>query len=135
MLGQTTGECLKKILIIDDDSELLCTLRDILVSEGYLVEIASDGREGLKKQISKPYDLIITDIVMPEEDGLEVIMEVKSAYPGTKLIAISGGGYFTSRDYLLMAKELGASLVLCKPFDSSSFLMGVRRVINSNDTD
>ncbi|HRS47572.1 MAG TPA: response regulator [Tenuifilaceae bacterium] len=134
MYEQTIGCFFKSILIIDDDHELLCSLRDLLVSEGYTVDTASNGREGMEKQMAKPFDLIITDIVMPEEDGLEVIMEVRSANPDTKVIAISGGGYFPSRDYLLMAKELGANLVLCKPFDSISFLSSVKRILNSIET-
>ncbi len=118
-----------RILIVEDDHELAFSLREILVEEGYEVDVASDGREGIRLQGLSPYDLIITDIVMPEEDGLEVIMWVKATYPNTLLMAISGGGYFDSRDYLLMAKELGASLVLCKPFEINSLLAGIKRLL------
>ncbi len=119
----------RRLLIIDDDQDLAQSLHDILTEEGYLVDMAGDGREGLKLQAYQPYDLIITDIVMPEEDGLEVIMWVKATNPETRIIAISGGGYFDSRDYLLMAKELGASLVLCKPFDVNSLKAGIKRLL------
>jgi DNA-binding response OmpR family regulator len=130
MFDTTNMNIQKRILIIDDDRELVQTIREFLLDEGFTVEIACNGRDGIRLQNSSPFDLIITDIVMPEEDGLEVIMWVKKTYPNTKLIAISGGGYFDSRDYLLMAKELGASIVLCKPFEIKSLTSGVKRLLN-----
>ena len=120
-----------RILIIDDDPSIGISIKDLLSDEGFEVDVAGDGREGLKMQRENPYNLIITDIVMPEEDGLEVIMWVKANCKSTKLIAISGGGYFDSRDYLLMAKELGASFVLCKPFDINTLKAGVKRLLQS----
>ena len=130
MFDTTNMNMQKRILIIDDDRELVQTIREFLLDEGFTVETACNGREGIRLQNSSPFDLIITDIVMPEEDGLEVIMWVKKTHPGTKLIAMSGGGYFDSRDYLLMAKELGASIVLCKPFEVESLTSGIKRLLN-----
>ncbi|WP_166364499.1 response regulator [Perlabentimonas gracilis] len=129
MFDTTNIQMQQRILIIDDDRELAQSIREILVEEGFRVDMASNGREGIRLQNTMPYELIITDIVMPEEDGLEVIMWVRKTHPNTKLIAISGGGYFDSRDYLLMAKELGAKIVLCKPFEIKSLLSGVRRLL------
>ncbi len=123
-----------RILIVDDDRELAQSLKEILLDEGFSVDTACNGREGVRLQNANPYNVIITDIVMPEEDGLEVIMWVKKNHPNTKLIAISGGGYFDSRDYLLMAKELGASIVLCKPFEVNSLIAGVKRILNIEQT-
>jgi DNA-binding response OmpR family regulator len=120
-----------RILIIDDDPSIGNSLRELLTDEGFEVDVAGDGREGLRMQRENPYNLIITDIVMPEEDGLEVIMWVRKNCKETKVIAISGGGYFDSRDYLLMAKELGASFVLCKPFDTNTLKAGVKRLLQS----
>ncbi len=131
MFELTKLEIMKRILIVEDDHELAFSLRDILIEEGYEVDVAGDGREGIRLQGQHPYDLIVTDIVMPEEDGLEVIMWIKNSYPDTKLIAISGGGYFDSRDYLLMAKELGASIVLCKPFEIDTFKAGISRLLSN----
>ena len=124
----------KKVLILDDDLELAQSLKEILSDEGYQVDVASNGREGIRLQSANPYDLIVTDIVMPEEDGLEVIMWVKESYPETKLVAISGGGYFDSRDYLLMAKELGASFVLCKPFEVKTLKAGIKRILDVKES-
>lgn len=122
-----------RILIIDDDEELVESLREVLKHEGYEVDVAWNGREGIRLQGINPYNLIITDIIMPEEDGLEVIMWVKSSHPKTKLIAISGGGYFDSREYLIMAKELGAKLVLIKPFEVSALKIGIKKLLEMED--
>jgi DNA-binding response OmpR family regulator len=122
-----------RILVIEDDIELAFSLREVLIEEGFEVDVANNGKEGIRLQSAEPYNLIITDIIMPEEDGLEVIMWVRKTFPETKLIAVSGGGYFDSRDYLLMAKELGASLVLCKPFEINSLLAGIKRLLNINE--
>ena len=121
-----------RILIIDDDEELVETLKEVLVDEGYDVEVAWNGREGIRLQGINPYNVIITDIIMPEEDGLEVIMWVKASHPKTKVIAISGGGYFDSREYLLMAKELGATKVFIKPFEIESLKKGIKEVLELN---
>ena len=129
MFDTTNIHMQQRILIIDDDRELAQTISELLLDEGFAVETACNGRDGIRLQNANPYDLIITDIVMPEEDGLEVIMWVRKTHPNTKLIAISGGGYFDSCDYLLMAKELGAKLVLVKPFEIKSLLSGVRRLL------
>lgn len=120
-----------RILIIDDDEELVASIREILLEEDYDIDVACNGREGIKLQSSNPYNVIITDIIMPEEDGLEVIMWVKSNNPETKLIAISGGGYFDSREYLLMAKELGAALVLIKPFEVDDLRGAIKQLLNN----
>ena len=78
-----------------------------------------------------PFDLVITDIVMPENDGLEVIIALRCNYPETKVIAMSGGGYVNSRDYLLMAKELGASMALSKPFEYNILQSEIRRLLSN----
>ena len=119
----------KRILIIDDDADLATSLRDLITIEGYQVTIARDGKVGLDLQGKTPFDLVITDIVMPENDGLEVIISLRCNYPQTKVIAMSGGGYVNSRDYLLMAKELGASMALSKPFEFHLLQSEIRRLL------
>ncbi len=119
----------RRILIIDDDVELAETIREVLELEGFIVDSVSEGHEGLMMQNSKPYNLIVTDILMPDMDGLEVIMKVRSQANSTKILAISGGGYGDSRDYLIMAKQLGASMVLCKPFDMINLVASVKRIL------
>lgn len=107
---------MSKVLIVDDDTTYQNSLKEIIEIDGYEVSVATNGREALNMQEKTPFDIIITDIIMPEVDGLEVIYQVSKKYPSTKIIAITGGGNFNSMDLLLMAKELGASMVLNKPF-------------------
>ncbi len=130
MFELTSTSSKRRILIIDDDRELAMSVQEILVDEGFEVDTACNGREGIRLHNATPYELIITDIVMPEEDGLEVIIWISKTYPKTRLIAISGGGYFDSRDYLKMAKELGANLVFGKPFEVKALLRGVKSLLN-----
>ena len=82
-----------RILVIDDDYQVREMLRDTLEIAGYEVEVASDGREGLKLYHNRPTDMIITDIIMPNMDGLETITELQRNFPDTKIIAFSGGGF------------------------------------------
>lgn len=119
-----------RVLIIDDDVDLANSLKELIQSEGFEVDTASDGNIGLKMQTFKPYNLVVTDIIMPTEDGLEVIIEIKRMFPQTKLMAMSGGGLVHSHDYLLMAKELGAATILSKPFDIEFFKSEVQRLTN-----
>lgn len=121
----------KRILIIDDDVDLASSLKELITIDGYQVTIASDGKVGLELQGRYPFDLVITDIVMPENDGLEVIIALRCNYPETKVIAMSGGGYVNSRDYLLMAKELGASMALSKPFEYNILQSEIRRLLSN----
>jgi DNA-binding response OmpR family regulator len=115
-----------RILVIDDDVDLAHSLKELLELEGALVDVAYNGNEGVFQHIQSPYDLIITDIVMPVMDGLEVVMWVKENSPKTKLLVVSGGGYYDSKDYLIMAKELGADCVMQKPIDFERILKTVR---------
>jgi DNA-binding response OmpR family regulator len=133
MFDKISNTTPKRILVIDDDHELAFSIKEVLENEDFKVDVAGDGREGIRLQNNLPYDLIITDIVMPQEDGLEVIMWVRANYSTTKLIAISGGGYFDSRDYLIMAKELGASIVFSKPFEVNSLILGVNKLMSNTE--
>ena len=81
-----------RILIIDNDVQILNMLRQTLEREGYDVLKASNGKQGIRLHREEPVDLIITDIIMPEKEGIETILELKRDYPDVKIIAISGGG-------------------------------------------
>ncbi|MBI4457603.1 response regulator transcription factor [Candidatus Uhrbacteria bacterium] len=105
-----------RILIIDDEELVRFTLREILVAAGHEVIEASNGNEGVGLQRARPCDIVITDIIMPEKEGLETIVELKGEYPDLKIIAISGGGRTRSLDFLKMAGEFGADHVVIKPF-------------------
>lgn len=117
------------ILIIDDDDSLRDSLRRTLHKEGYAIIEASDGRQGLKQLQHSPVDLILLDIFMPDKDGLETIGELRRTHPGTRIIAISGGGFNGRVNVLHVAKKLGARRTLAKPFTREQLLDSVREVL------
>ena len=85
-------------------------------------EVAADGRRALDLQRERPADVLITDIFMPEPDGLELIQQFKSRFPGIKVVAISGGGHGTKVNYLYVAAAIGAEAVLHKPFSTETLV-------------
>ncbi len=105
-----------RILVIDDDSPVRMIIRRMLEAEGHEVVEAVDGESGVKTFRQNPTDLIITDIVMPKKEGLEIIRELRQEFPDVKIIAISGGGKVQGRHYLELAKKLGAAYTFEKPF-------------------
>lgn len=112
-----------KVLVIDDDRPINKLIKFILENENHYVLSAFDGIEGLKILKSNPdIDLVITDIIMPEKEGIETIIEIKKSYKNTKIIAISGGGKLKPEGYLKLAKKLGADQVLEKPFDEDTLI-------------
>jgi CheY-like chemotaxis protein len=106
----------KNILVIEDDPLARLTLRAILEEGGYSVRCATNGREGLKSFAASRPDIVVTDIVMPEMDGIETIRALRSAWPDGAIIAISEGDPISRFNYLEMARHLGANAVLAKPF-------------------
>lgn len=107
---------MKRILVIDDDEGLRRMLQMSLEGAGYAVTSAQDGKEGLASLRKTPADLVITDLVMPNKEGLETILEIRKAQPHLKIIAISGGSRTSPKDNLSMAKNFGAAFVFSKPF-------------------
>ena len=120
-----------RFLIIDDDDQYRKLLREMLTREGYEVADASNGKEGLRLYQSEPVDLIITDIIMPEKEGIETIIEFKQDFPEAKIIAISGGGRIGPEEYLNMAKSLGVLRTFYKPFERMELLEAVREILKS----
>ncbi|MBI5556697.1 MAG: response regulator [Deltaproteobacteria bacterium] len=104
-----------KILVIDDEEQIRALLKRIFESLDHFVFVAENGAVGLKMLAQEPFDLVITDIFMPEKEGMETIIEIKRDYPLVKIVAMSGGGS-KGCDYLPMAKPLGADVCLNKPF-------------------
>ncbi len=117
------------ILIIDDEPEILRVLRRVLEAKGHVVEEASDGQTALRHFAGHPTDLVITDIYMPEMDGIEFIMRVKEAFPEARIIAISGGGGLVKEEVLGAAAELGADMILEKPFSADQVTDAVTQVL------
>src|SRR5882762_4645380 len=97
-----------KILVIDDDHLVRYALSKILLGAGYAVVTASDGRRGMAVLRAEHPDVVITDIIMPEQEGIDTIIQIRRERPGVKIIAISGGGRIRNIDFLEMAQSLGA---------------------------
>jgi DNA-binding response OmpR family regulator len=114
-----------KILVIDDDAIVRKTIVQILEQDGYQVLSAEDGARGMVLFRSEQPDLVITDIIMPEQEGIQTITEMRRAKPDAKIIAISGGGRIGNTDFLQIALVLGAMDVVPKPFDPDELLLVV----------
>jgi YesN/AraC family two-component response regulator len=120
-----------RVLIIDDEELARFAIREILENADYDVEEAENGRIGIKKQIKTPFDLIITDLIMPEKEGIETIIELKNSFPNLKIIAISGGGRSRNMDFLEMSERFGANQILAKPFTEQQLLDVIKITLNS----
>jgi len=119
------------ILLIDDDNLLRGLLRINLEEAGYTVTEARDGKEGLALQAQSPADLVLTDLIMPEKEGVETIIELRKKHPKVKIIAMSGGGRGSATDYLQTARKLGAARTLCKPFTDEELLAAIQEVLGA----
>jgi CheY-like chemotaxis protein len=118
-----------KILVFDDEPSILFMIRKMLEKAGHDVEVALNGKEGMALFEKNKPDLLITDIIMPEKEGLETIFELRRQHPGLKIIAISGGGRIGPDGYLPGAKLLGANAVFAKPLVPKEFLKTVSELL------
>jgi CheY-like chemotaxis protein len=119
------------ILIVEDDSDLREMLKDLLVRRKYTIIEASNGKEAISRFKPAVTDLVITDIIMPDEDGLKVIMKLREIKPEIKIIAISGGGKAGPGNYLNLAKALGADEIFSKPFSVNVLLSKIDSLLKS----
>jgi len=126
---------MQRILLIDDDHHILLMIKKMLERAGYEVDLASNGNEGLELFQKEPADLVITDIIMPEKEGLETIREMKRLQPDLKIIAMSGGGKISADNYLETAKIFGASMVLEKPFSQKTMVSAVNKLMGRPNDD
>ena len=122
-----------RILLIDDDAPAREMLRQMLERAGYDVVPAPSGREGLQHYQTSAIDLIITDILMPDQDGLETIQELRRLTPAAKIIAISGGGQSGLLDLLPIAEKLGAQWTLRKPLRRQELLEAIHQLVPGPD--
>lgn len=120
-----------KILIIDDDELIRMTCRNILKKEGYTVLEAENGNVGLSVFKAEKPNLVITDILMPDKEGLETISEIRAISPQAKIIAMSGGGSTQNLSFLKLAKTMGATRALKKPIKATELLAAVRSTLKS----
>lgn len=109
---------MSRILVVDDEDIIRKYLQLTLEQLGYVVMVACNGQEALAHLQRESVDLILTDLIMPEKEGMETIEEVRKLYPKIKIIAMSGGGRIDAFDYLRVAKKMGADLVMEKPFSN-----------------
>jgi len=119
-----------RILVIDDDHAVRLTIQVILECEGHEVVLAADGEHGMRAVTSTSPQLIFTDIIMPNKDGLETIMQIRAHDATTPIIAMSGGGRVGNADFLKMAVKLGANEILAKPFERQELVDAVRRLLS-----
>ena len=115
------------ILVIDDEAEVRQTLVRMLV--GHAVHEAADGGAGLALAAELTPDLVVTDILMPEKEGIETIRELRRAHPSVRILAISGGGQSGTLDFLDMARALGADAALAKPFRRGELIETIDRLL------
>lgn len=121
---------MRKILIIDDDEQMRNLLCRAMEYAGFEVEAAADGRKGLRFFEENTYDLVITDLIMPEQEGMETITFLRKNHPDVKIIAISGGGRIGPETYLPAALELGADLAFAKPFPIDDLINAVKKLLD-----
>lgn len=117
------------ILIIEDDNEIRNMLKIMVQRAGFSVQTARNGLEGVKTFRRAPSDVVITDIVMPEKEGLETILELREDYPEVKIIAISGGGRHDAKNYLQSAKDFGADYIFHKPFSQKEIITAIKDLL------
>jgi DNA-binding response OmpR family regulator len=127
---QSPSSSASAVLVIDDDPALLNSFATVLGAYGIPIATARDGLEGLAtfRRISPA--VVLTDIIMPEKEGLETIMAMRRERPATKIVAMSGGGLVGKSDYLTLARGLGADAVIHKPFDVDELMKLLRTFLH-----
>ena len=118
-----------KILIIDDEDKVRELLVKVMKRAGHEVVEAENGRIGQRLFEAEPTDLVITDLIMPEQEGIETIQTLREKYPMVKIIAISGGGRLDPEGYLAAAEGLGADRIFTKPFNIQELTTAVNELL------
>jgi CheY-like chemotaxis protein len=118
-----------RILVIDDDMLVRVSIEAVLSAKGHVVSLATNGREGFDLLRTGNYDLVITDLIMPEMAGIDTVLAIREHSRSAKILAISGGGRNADGDLLASAVKAGANAVLGKPFSNGELLHAVDRAI------
>ena len=124
---------MKTVLIIEDDHHILLMIKRMLEPFGFEIKLASNGQEGLELFHRNEVDLVITDIIMPEKEGLEIIREMRREQADLKIIAMSGGGKLSADNYLETAKIFGAAKILQKPFTRKQLVSAVQDILGDGN--
>lgn len=117
------------VLLVDDEPAVLKSLQLVLERAGFDVLAVNDGRVAIEAMQSGRFDLVLTDLVMPDREGVETIIELRRTHPNLPIIAMSGGGMGSADLYLSVAAQVGANATLLKPFSEAQLLSAVRPVL------
>ena len=121
-----------RVLVIDDDPDVRTTIRWILEAEGFVVSLAANGQEGLDLLRREPADVVVTDIFMPEKEGIETIAELRRSFPQLPIFVVSGGGSARNTDYTVVARELGAQQIFKKPLDPQKLIDALHETLGTS---
>ncbi len=124
---------MKRILIIEDDIAVQKMLKQTFERAGFEVCVANNGRIGIVLYRERSFDVVITDLIMPDMEGIETITALKKSDTDAKVIAISGGGRNKPVDYLVLAEKLGANRTFSKPLDRQVLLQAVHQMIAADE--
>jgi two-component system, cell cycle response regulator CpdR len=119
------------VLIVEDDKDLREMLKMSLLRSGFTVLEAKNGKDAITHFKPALTDLVVTDLIMPEEDGLKVVIKLRELKPSIKIIAISGGGKVGPGSYLNLAKALGADAIYSKPFSINDLTTKIEQLLDS----
>ena len=125
------AETQSRILLVEDDEPFADMLQKTLIQAGYAIVRACDGKEALHLYDAQRPHLVLTDLIMPDMEGVELIIELRRRHPGVKIIAMSGGGRNSPGVYLSTAQLLGAARTLPKPFSNPELLAAIQAVLNA----
>jgi CheY-like chemotaxis protein len=123
-----------RILIVDDEPDILVILDRMLRKMNHETVLAGNGKEAVRRLQECTVDLVITDLIMPESEGIETIAQIRKRWPSVKIIAMSGGGRQSPVPYLAVAATLGADATLAKPFERSDLSAALRHVLGEEPT-
>lgn len=119
---------MQKILVVEDDDFIRGMICTVLKKHGFEVIEAKNGVDGVDKALHEKPNIVLTDMLMPDKEGIETILEIRSASPDIKIIAMSGGGKTKNMNFLDMAKKVGAEKILSKPFKPSALLNAISEI-------
>lgn len=119
---------IQSILLVEDDIDLCESIKELLEGAGYLVRVAHNGRQALQLLHQQSADLIVSDIFMPEMDGIEFLNAIRKQFQQAKVLVMSGGSRNLHADYLFVAKSLGANAIMNKPFSSAELLSAITKL-------
>lgn len=126
---------MKKILLVDDEGAIRSMVSAVLKKEGRSFVEACNGTEAQAFLAADSYDLVISDVIMPDCDGIELVMSIRRKQPDVPVIVMSGGGRVQANHYLNLAKKLGAVRVFEKPFDTTMLRQSVNEILNDVEVD